>query len=206
MKFIDFKIRFKAFEIIDIQNVLNVFSTFDRRRLFEWQKKGYIRKITSNFYVFGDAKIDDVSLRVIANTIYKPSYIGLESAMALYGLIPEAVYQLTSVTSKNTKKFETCLAQFTYRSIRKSLFWGYRLHQGGRVPYYISDPEKTIVDYFYLNPRQSDVNAIVELRLNKQRCRELIDRNVLQKYARCVNSGSVVSAVHILQERGYVKS
>lgn len=51
---------------------------------------------------------------LIANHIYGPSYISLESALSHYGLIPERVYERTSVTTKHSKKFDTPVGIFSY--------------------------------------------------------------------------------------------
>ena len=205
MKFIDLKLKFQNQPIIDTRNIANALGPLDRRRLFEWQKKGYIKKITNNFYLFTDNQINDTSLKIIANTVYSPSYIGLESAMSHYGLIPEAVYQVTSITSRKTKIFKTQIAEFSYRTIKKSCFWGYALAHDKTHAYYISDPEKTILDYFYLNPHQSDPDSIAELRLNKQICREMFKLKTFEKYLKIFQNKKLESTIAILKRDGYVK-
>jgi hypothetical protein len=51
---------------------------------------------------------------LIANHIYGPSYVSLESALSHHGLIPERVYERTSVTTKPSKKFNTPIGIFSY--------------------------------------------------------------------------------------------
>lgn len=184
MKFIDIKTKLSQNDLIDIRNVINLFGAIDRRRLYEWQKKGYLRKITNNFYIFSDAEIDDPFIRMIANRIYAPSYIGLESALSYYGLIPEAVFQITSVTSRKTHTLQSDISSFNYRSIRKDLFWGYRLDSETTHDFYISDPEKTILDYLYLNPHLDDIKALEELRFNESVFKETINTMNIKKYLR----------------------
>jgi hypothetical protein len=53
----------------------------------------------------------------IANPLYGPSYISLEYALSYYGLIPERVESITSVTTKRSKKFITPLGSFSYEHI-----------------------------------------------------------------------------------------
>ncbi len=182
MKFLDVKLKFKDSEIIDIRNLLNFFGKLDRRRLYEWQKKKYIKKIANNYYIFADAVINDAVLKIIANTIYQPSYIGLESALSYYGLIPEAVFQINSITAKKTKRFETDTAQFTYRNIHRRFFWGYNLKRETNHAFFISDLEKTILDYLYLNPHLNDTAALEELRINKKHFQSRVNRRRLKKY------------------------
>lgn len=79
MKFVELKKQFKNADVIDIQNILNYYSHIDRGRLYEWQKKDYIKKIVNNYYIFSDVLIDDALLKVIANKIYTPSLLYLRS-------------------------------------------------------------------------------------------------------------------------------
>ncbi len=200
MKFINLRLFFQNQEILDVRNIMNVFGPFDRRRLFEWQQKGYIKKLSNNFYVFSDAALDGNSLKSIANKLYHPSYIGLESALSFYKLIPEAVYQITSITTRKTKALKTDTAHFKYRNIKKSLFWGYTLKQINNQSFYISDPEKTILDYFYLNPNQSSLEAIQEMRFNKTTGRELLDFDTLSKNARLFSNKRLDTALHYFKK------
>ena len=182
MKFIELKTRLSKNDIIDIRNVITLFDSIDRRRLYEWQKKGYILKLTNNFYIFSDAGIDDPFLRMLSNKIYSPSYVSLESALSFYGLIPEAVFQITSVTSRKTHNIQTDISNFNYRSIHKRLFWGYSLNTETSQHFFIADPEKTILDYLYLNPHLDDMRSLEELRLNQERFNDLLNVPKLKKY------------------------
>ena len=63
-----------------------------------------------------------VSPLALAALIYGPSYVSLESALAHHGLIPERVDEITSVTCKRAKRFQTPLGRFTYRPVNESAF------------------------------------------------------------------------------------
>jgi len=65
-------------------------------------------------------------LEYLSNALYQPSYISLEYALSLYGLIPESVYSITSVSPNKTKKFDNSLGVFSYRKIKNELFFGFR--------------------------------------------------------------------------------
>ena len=51
---------------------------------------------------------------VIAAMLHSPSHVSLESALAHHGLIPEAVYQVGSVTSSRSRVFETPVGVFSF--------------------------------------------------------------------------------------------
>ncbi|RKY42000.1 MAG: hypothetical protein DRP85_04345 [Candidatus Makaraimicrobium thalassicum] len=182
MKFLELKSKLKSNDLIDIRNIINLFGHIDRRRLYEWQKKGYIQKLTNNYYIFTDADISDVMLRMIANKIYAPSYIGLESALSYYELIPEAVFQITSVTSRKTRNIKTNISDFNYRSIQKRLFWGYTVNTESMHAFFISDPAKTLLDYLYLNPHLDNEAAFNELRFNHEEMRKILNPSRLRNY------------------------
>ena len=67
-------------------------------------KSGLFLKLRNNYYMLQDSHLP---LYAIANRLYRPSYISLESALSHYGMIPEVVYQVTSVTPKPTREFKT---------------------------------------------------------------------------------------------------
>ena len=79
MRFLELKQKLDKCPLIDVKDIFNITSNFDRRRLYEWQQKGLIKKITSNFYIFAGQEIDEFILYFIANEIYFPSYISLET-------------------------------------------------------------------------------------------------------------------------------
>ena len=52
-----------------------------------------------------------LSTELIANHLYAPSYISMQTALRYYGLIPEAVYTTQSMTLKHSRCFDTTVAQ-----------------------------------------------------------------------------------------------
>lgn len=57
---------------------------------------------------------------VLAAAIHGPSHVSLETALAYHGLIPEAVHQVASVTSRRSREFQTPMGLFTYRRVPSS--------------------------------------------------------------------------------------
>jgi len=91
----------------------------------------------------------DISRNVIANLIYGPSYVSMETALAVHGWIPEAVHSVVSVSSGRAKSFETPLGYFDYVQVGQSpLFAAVERIQGGPSTYYlVAKPLKAIADY-----------------------------------------------------------
>lgn len=144
-------------------------------------KDGYIQKIRNGLYIFSNKK-KSVPVEHFAFKIYNPSYISLEWALYNYGLIPEMVYNTTSVSTKATRKFKNVFGIFIYRNIKKEFFWGYNKSEKNGCVYLIAEPEKALLDYIYFNlSKIKNDNDIAELRLNTSLIKKL-DLKKLEEY------------------------
>lgn len=169
------------FPVFSRKDIEKVFQNFDNKNLVNWQRKGYITRIRNNFYIFSDKKKDEVLLFHLANSIYAPSYISLESALSYYHIIPEGVYSMTSVSTLKTNQFDTPLGNFNYAHVKTELFFGYHIIAENEIRYKIATLEKTILDYLYLHPTIKNQEDIKALRWNKDLL-EKIDRQLLEGY------------------------
>lgn len=176
-----FREKLYKFPVFSRKDIEKTFQNFDNKNLVNWQRKGYITKVRNNFYIFSDKKKDEVLLFHLANSIYVPSYISLESALSYYQIIPEGVYSMTSVSTLKTNQFETQLGNFNYAHVKKELFFGYRIIAENEIRYKIATLEKTILDYLYLHPTIKNQEDIEALRWNKDLL-EKIDRQLLEGY------------------------
>ena len=181
LNFIHFKNSLRDFPVFSIADIRAAHGGFDRRRLSEWQKKGYIKKIVKGYYLFSDIEMNEGLLLTIANKIYKPSYISFETAMSHYRLIPESIYMITSASTKRTSMFETPLVRFSYRTIKPALFFGYFLLPGGIKMAFM---EKAILDYFYINPALRTEDDFASLRINREEMLNRFNKKQLTDYMR----------------------
>jgi predicted transcriptional regulator of viral defense system len=157
-------------------------------QLSDWTKKGYLERVKRGFYIFSNQR-KDVDAREISFHLYNPSYISLESALSYHGVIPEIVYSLTCITTRNNRKFTNSFGNFIYRNIKPSLFFGYKVVETKNSKYLLADPEKALLDYLYLN--STDENGFDELRINK----EGIDKDKLLIYAKEFNSKKIQNLI-----------
>lgn len=89
---------------------------------------------------------------LLAGSIYGPSYLSFEFALARYGLIPEAVYVFASATfeKKKEKKYVTPFGTFTYRDVPSAAYsYGVDVEREGDYFYHIATPEKALCDKLY---------------------------------------------------------
>jgi predicted transcriptional regulator of viral defense system len=182
MQYIELKKSLQDFTVFSLVDIRRVDSSFHRRRLNEWQEKGYIKKIIKGQYVFSDLELSENVLFEIANRIYAPSYVSLEMALSYYHLIPESVYGITSVSTRRTYSFKTPIADFTYRTIKPALFFGYELVKYNDKVYKIASVEKAILDYFYLHPDIKSVNDFGSLRVDWDMFFEQINEGKIYKF------------------------
>ncbi len=182
MQFIEFQNKFSVFAVFSQQDILKAVPAFNRIQLDRWEKKGYLKKIKRGFYCFKTRDTTQNFLYIAANKIYGPSYISLEIALKQYGLIPEEIFQVTSVSTKKTTSFETPIGNFSYRQIKPSLYWGYRLVDFGNQKILFAEPEKAILDYLYLHPQLKTVTDFEGMRINSDEFRSQINLEKFKIY------------------------
>lgn len=170
------------FPVFTTRDIKKIIPNFDRRRLFEWQNKGYIQKIRRGYYRFTDQSLTEKTLFVIANQVYSPSYISLESALSYYGFIPEGVHTITSISSRKTFSFESPVANFSYRSLKAELMFGYEMSGEGKKKIALATPEKSVLDYLYLHHELESIDGVVSLRINPAVFLDEIDQDRWQQY------------------------
>ncbi len=109
----------------------------------------------------------DVNPLCFAASIYGPSYISFETALAYYGLIPESVYEIISATIKRSKDFETFFGRYRFRPIPEAVYpIGIERETVSGIPFLIASPTKAVCDHIAREPRMRsmlDVRRWAEL-------------------------------------------
>lgn len=129
----------------------DVFKIFDinhnaAKALFQRLKKGkVVQPLRRGKYLFLLAHKLPEDFE-IANFLYQPSYISLETSLSFYGIIDQFPYQILSVTLRKTKTFKVEKKSFVYAHIKPEFFRDFK-KEGG---YLIATPEKSVFDFLYL--------------------------------------------------------
>ena len=113
------------------------------------ERKGLIIRIKRDLYVVSPkVHSQEISSELVANHLYGPSYISLESALSYYGLIPERVYAMHSVCVKLRKWYQTPLGRFEYIKMPEKYFpIGIRQEiVNNSYSFLIATPEKALCD------------------------------------------------------------
>jgi predicted transcriptional regulator of viral defense system len=200
MNYLLFREALLPFRVISLSDIRKQFPDFDSRRLVEWQKKGYITRITNKWYVFNETPRDELLLYRISNCISYPSYVSLETAMSYYGMIPEAVFSFQGITTQKTKTCETTVGTFIFKHVKHSLYFGYTILHFDNIPVMIADKEKALIDFCYLHPEIRTENDFEELRLNQDRLSD-IDWDKMYMYLAVINNKALNKRIQTLKER-----
>lgn len=142
------KVPLEEFDYLILMDALKSYKK-PRDKVTQLLKTGAIIRIKKGIYIFGKQyRKSPVSLEILANQIYGPSYISLEYALSYYGFIPERVEWVTSITSQKSKSFTTPLGNFSYRHIHKDKYIiGVENLQIGEKRYcMIASKEKALAD------------------------------------------------------------
>jgi len=119
-------------------------------------KKGDLIRVRKGLYLVGDERRKShYNSFVIANYMVDPSYVSLESALSFYGLIPEAVYTTTSVTTKVGSEVNTPVGQYSFSYLKTNYFnFGFYQIKEGEHKYLIATPLKALIDYIVLKKKE----------------------------------------------------
>ena len=134
-------------------------------QLSRWVKAGRLIKLARGKYILARPyRRIEPPLEAIANRLVYPSYVSFERALAWYGLIPEAVPVVTSITTGRPCVIENVLGTFQYRHIQQQLFWGYEAITLQEEACVIALREKAILDSFYFQRGVATLARIQEMR------------------------------------------
>ena len=121
-----------------------------RVQISRWVKLQRLVRLKNGLYALrGPLDRGEIPANHIANRLYTPSYVSLESALSYYDLIPEQAFAVTSVCSKPTRKFEVMRSLYVYRSVQPGFLTGYVVEQEMGFSVRIAEKEKAVVDYLY---------------------------------------------------------
>lgn len=141
---------------IDSTLVGNLFPNIvgKNQKVRELEKAGKIVRLKRGLYVVSpEVNGVPISTELIANHLYGPSYVTMLSALRYYGLIPETVYVVQSLTIKHSRSFENAFGRFQYISCHRDYFSiGLSQETIGDYSFIIASPEKALCDLIVNTP------------------------------------------------------
>lgn len=170
-----------------------------------WTKNELIIPLKKGKYIlksrFDKEENKDLYLEYLANKIYEPSYISGEYVMSKYNLLTEAVYGVSSVTTRKTKMFDNKLGRFDYYSLSPRLFFGFEITKFYSADIMVAKKPKAVLDYLYLRFFKNSIiseKSVEELRINWENLnkKEFED---LEKYARIIKNKRTQEVIGLIK-------
>ncbi|MEI8329233.1 MAG: hypothetical protein WCG14_04470 [Chlamydiia bacterium] len=126
-------------------------------------KNGDLIRLKNGFYLIPELIENQlIPYEQIGNQLYGPSYISLEWALSYYGMIPEGVYGVTSVSFLRSKIFKTPVGEFSYEHLSLPKFsCGQSLGKNGLGNFLIATPEKALADLVYFKSKKMTPNDLM---------------------------------------------
>ena len=167
-----------------------------RVQLGRWVKAGNILQLRRGLYAFAPPfQKKNPSQNFLASVLRSPSYVSLEKAFEIHGMIPEAVFTVTSVTTRRPGIYNTALGRFEYQHVQPRLFWGYAAVVEDGQTWYVAHPEKALLDFIYLRAVHLTPAYLEEWRLQNF---EILDSARLLEYGRRFEKPGMLRAAKTL--------
>jgi hypothetical protein len=201
-----------AEEPITKQVILDLLKDYKRPfdKISELIKEGRLTQIKRGLYVVGpQLNIAKPEPFLLANHLLGPSYVSLESALSYWGMIPEKVYEITSVTTKRSKKFQTSEGRFTYTHIPLPYYsFGIkRIELTKKQTVLIASKEKALCDKIVTtsgisirSPKQAKELLIEDFRIEKQTLHDLNIKEIKKWIINSPKKNSLNNLVKMLIE------
>ncbi len=201
MNFIEFRKRFLSLACFTTNQVYASYPGFNRNNLGRWVKRDYLVRLRQGYYTFPEYRDSTEFTLYFANIIYKPSYISLQTALSFYGIIPETVPQITSVTALKTMRFSNDFGEYSYKNIKADMMFGYDLREmedGRRIMF--ATPEKALIDLLYLYPFYNTERDLEELRLDESYMDDDINAERLTEFSDRIGSKALINRIEMLRK------
>lgn len=170
---------------VDAQTLLTLFADYKKPRecILRLIKKEELMRLKNGYYLILE-KInlnEGAPFEQIANWLYGPSYVSLEWALSFYGMIPERVHTITSMTLGRNKEYRTPIGDFAYHRLSpRQYFYGVTLKEtpGFVGGFLMATPEKALADLVFktckgLNKQQLRIELLESKRIEPESFNQL---------------------------------
>ncbi|MEV4882482.1 hypothetical protein MRBLMN1_000954 [Chitinophaga ginsengisegetis] len=174
-----------AEEPLTRQIMMDLLKDFKRPndKINELIKKGELTSIKKGLYVTGPKiNIARPEPFLIANHLWGPSYVSMDAALSYWGLIPERVFEISSLTTKISKIYKTSIGRFSYMNAPLP-YYSFGIKSVQLTPkqvVLIASPEKAICDKIITtsgiilrSSRQVREYLVDDLRIDDEKLHEL---------------------------------
>lgn len=183
-----------VFTLVEAERILQKRTDYVKLFLHRCVKRDVIGRATSGLYYLkqGTNELE------IASSVIPNSYVSLISALSYYGLTTQISHVVYVLSPNRHQIIRDVLGyEVKFRQIKWDMLYGFSRKNAGKLS--IANPEKAIVDIFYLN----EANDLDEDSLDPP---ARIDLDLLVRYALKSDVKRVIQKVAgLIESHGYVK-
>jgi len=189
---------------IDAQTLLKLLADYKKPReaILRMVKNEELIRLKNGFYLISE-KITHGSSKIIpfeqvANLLYGPSYVSMEWALSFYGMIPERVHTVTSMTLGRNKEYHTSVGNFSYSTLSSESYSIGIIQKkspdfiGG---FLIASPEKALADMVLKTCKNLDKEQLKDELLESKRmdreCFHALNKDLLKDIAKSYHAKHV---------------
>jgi hypothetical protein len=155
---------------------------------------GTLVSLKRGLYMIGPSfNVSQPPGELVANHLMGPSYISLDYALAIHRLIPEQVFEISSMTTKASKEYDTPLGKFTFTHLPLPYYsFGITTEVLSADQHYLlASPAKALCDKIITTPKcnfrsKKEVTDFLtsDLRIEKESWNK-IDLFAIQNWLHC---------------------
>lgn len=188
---------------VSTQVLLGLLKGYNRPydKILEMVGKGFIFQLRKGLYVTTPL-VSPITPEpfLIANHLYGPSYVSLDSALFYWGIIPERVYEISSVTTRPSKKFQPGNMTYSFTHLPAAYYpLGIQsLALTEKQTVMIAGPEKCLCDKVVTtsgvnlrSKKQAMAFLVEDLRIEKDSLRELNVKEIVKWVPVCPKRNSI---------------
>lgn len=204
-------LRFIETPYIDAQTLLRILTHYKKPReaILRMVKNGELIRLKNGFYLINE-KITHGSIRTIpfeqvANLLYGPSYVSMEWALSFYGMIPERVYTVTSMTLGRNKEYHTPVGDFSYSTLSPDSYpigIVQKKSQDFVGGFLIASPEKALADMVFKTCKNITKNQLKDELLESKRmdpeCLSKLNKVLLEEITKSYNTKHVYQLIELI--------
>lgn len=146
-----------------------------RRSFLRLAKRGMIEHFAKKWFI--NLLTRDFSGRELVNLLRPRSYVSLQTVLREVSVTSQTPVSITCVTAGEPASFSSRTVSITFRHIKPGLYWGFVSRRTLYGTYNLAEPEKALLDWFYLERKRGAEVVTDEFDFRK------LDREKLLLYA-----------------------
>ena len=187
-----------VFDVAMVSQLANEKKSYINTQLHRWAATGRLFRLRrGNYCIAPPYRSMEPLPPLVANSLYRPSYLTGLWALNFYGLIPERVSVYTSATTRRTNEFANQLGTFQYSHVNPAYFFGFGPVTIDGSAVMLAEPEKALFDLWHFERKPWTLARLAEMRFQSVTS---VDANKLERYAVRCNAPRLADAARLWRQ------